>query len=179
MGDCLSKKGLTVGVIVLFLSISVIPVISAIETQEPSNNDFHASQKSTPTYHFVPIKIRGTGYLYSTLYYLSIIPMIIIDLIMLGLEILGICGDLTILIWNIFHNYIPDFIRDISDLRDRVFPIFFMCPFINVIQSGGGYQIGDDDGVCFHGTLHGFTGIALEYSNNRIFIKGFAIRVDI
>lgn len=175
------KKIAVIGISILSVftlcSMSYQPAILAEE--ENTIYDFNKSQKITPTYNLVPVEIRGTGYIYSTLYYISIIPMILIDLIILGLEMFGISGDLTILIWNIFHNFIPDFIRNFSDLREHFFPVFIASPFIYVMQSGGSYQLGDEDGVCFYGTLHGFTGIALEYSANRIFIKGFAIRVDI
>jgi hypothetical protein len=155
----------------------LIPIISAVEIQESSNNDFQEFKEITPRYHFVPVTIRGTGYIYSALYYISIIPMVIIDFIMLFFELFGISGNLTILIWNIFHNYIPDFIRDLSDLRESVFSVFLMCPFINVIQVSGSFQLGDDNGFCFNGDLLGFTGIAWEFNNN-IFIKGFAVTVN-
>lgn len=160
--------------IVLFLLI--VSSFSVIGIDEFSDDIKHI-QKSTPKDHFVPVSITGTGYIYSTLYYISIIPMIIIQFINMYLEILGFNNKITNFIWNIFNNIIPDYIRDLADFKEKYLPIFFISPLIYVVQVGGSYKIGDDIGASFNGALHGFTGFAWQ-NNEKIFVKGFALTVN-
>jgi hypothetical protein len=167
------KKIFIILVVLFLLTVSSFSVIGIDKFPTDLNN----IQKTIPKYHLVKVSITGTGYIYSTLYYMAIIPMIIIQFIVVYLERLGYNGKITNFIWNIFNNIVPDFIRDLADFKEKYLPIFFISPLIYVVQVGGGYTIGDDRGASFNGGLHGFTGVAWQ-NNEKIFIKGFALTAN-
>lgn len=167
-------KKISIISVVLFLLIFTNYSVIGIDELSTNIND---TQKPTTKSYFVKVSITGTGYIYSTLYYIAIIPMIIIQFIVVYLEMLGFNGKLINFIWNIFNNIVPDFIRDLADFKEKYLPIFFISPLIYVVQVGGGYRVGDDRGASFNGALHGFTGVAWQ-NNEKIFIKGFALTAN-
>ena len=127
--------------------------------------------------HFVPVSITGFGDIYTTLFYVALIPILVFQFFYLIFELLGFYPNFPIL--NYFCNtFLPNSLERFADARDSYFPIFLSSPMIHINQRGGSYNIGGDEGRAFNGELFGFTGVAWEKMGGRISIKGFALSVD-
>jgi len=160
----------------LLVLITLLSAISPVVISEKNtiyNTIISGSDYSKPTVNFIPVHIEGKGNIYSPLFYLSHIPWLLVEFLYFCCYLLGFNPSFPLL--DEIQEVLSGFLLHLADFRDTWLPLFVSCPYMWV--SGGRYWIDDDEGNGFDGSLSGFTGIAHEFDDGRILVKGFAKKV--